>query len=264
MNIFVFDIETVPDVATGRKILGLQALSDEMVAQAMLSQAKEATGQAFVKHHLQKIVAISAVFRTKETFKVWSLGENHSSEAELIQRFFAGIEKYCPTLVSWNGCGFDLPVLHYRALYHGIPALTYWDSGERDSNFKWNNYLNRYHQRHIDLMDTLAAFSQKAYAKLDDIAVLLGLPGKMVMSGQQVQEYYFNEQLTEIRNYCEIDVLNTYLIYLRFQLIKGALTLEEYNFEIQLVADSLKSSMIPHLMEFLEAWRHNSAKIGSF
>ncbi|HRE31139.1 MAG TPA: 3'-5' exonuclease, partial [Candidatus Berkiella sp.] len=88
MNVFVFDIETVPDVQTGRRLLGLMHESDEAVLSAMQSLAKESTGQAFVKLHLQKIVAISVIFRQGDQLKVWSLGNEESSEADLIQRFF--------------------------------------------------------------------------------------------------------------------------------------------------------------------------------
>ena len=74
-----------------------------------------------------------------------SLGTPQDNEATLIQSFYRVIEKYTPQLVSWNGGGFDLPVLHYRALVHGIPAGI---RGEDDRDFKWNNYISRYHSRH--------------------------------------------------------------------------------------------------------------------
>ncbi len=261
MNIFVFDIETVPDVVSGRRLLGLENLPDESVAAAMMSLIKETTGQGFVKHHLQKIVAISVVFRTDKNVKVWSLGETSSTEAELIQRFYAGIDKYKPTLVSWNGTGFDLPVLHYRALYHGIAAPQYWETGENDSAYKWNNYLSRYHARHLDLMDTLAAYNPKSFAKLDDIAVMLGLPGKMGMSGGLVFENYLQGNLESIRNYCETDVLNTYLVYLRFQLMRGILSPENYNYEIELTKNMLKAQSEQHFQEFLKEWDANSVRM---
>lgn len=254
MNTFVFDIETVPDVSAGRRLLGLENLPDETVSDAMMALTKEATGQAFVKHHLHKIVAISVAFRQDKSFKVWSLGDLDADESELITRFFAGIDKYRPTLVSWNGCGFDLPVLHYRALYHGITAAQYFETGENDPSFKYNNYLNRYHNRHIDLMDTLAAFNQKSFAKLDEIAVLLGLPGKMGMSGNLVLENYLKGNLEKIRHYCETDVINTYLIYLRFQLMRGILSPDLYEHEIELTKTSLANQGQPHFEEFLKEW----------
>lgn len=254
MSVFVYDIETIPDVESGRRLLGLFNEPDEVVLAAMLTQAKEASGTTFVKYHLQKIVAISAVLRLGDQVKVWSLGSEQSTEAELIQRFFAGIDKYIPTLVSWNGTGFDLPVLHYRALLHGIPATRYWDSGEQDSSFKYNNYLNRYHMRHLDLMDTLAAYQPKAYARLDDIAKMLGFPGKMGIDGSEVLAHHQRGELKTIRDYCETDVLNTYLIFLRFELMRGHFTPSQYENEIILTKTMLHDSDEPHLQAFLEAW----------
>lgn len=257
MNVFVFDIETVPDVNAGRRQLGIDnSVSDESVAQAMLSLAKEAQGTAFVRHHWQKVVAISVAFRHQDQFKIWSLGEPEEDEAALIQRFFSGIEKYVPTLVTWNGGGFDLPVLHYRALLHGVESQHYWETGQREQSFKFNNYLSRYHGRHLDLMDTLAAYQSRACAKLDDIAHLLGLPGKLGMSGEEVLNYYFLNDIKRIRNYCEIDVLNTYLIYLRFQLIRGHLSRESYENEIQLTRRTLEEGP-HHFQEFLSLWKHS-------
>ena len=123
MNILAFDIETVPDVDTGRRLHGLEGLSDKDVAQAMFAKRREQTGESeFLRHHLHRVVTISAVLRTDDSLRVWSLGEPDSGEAELIRRFYDGIERYTPTLVSWNGGGFDLPVLHYRALLHGVSA----------------------------------------------------------------------------------------------------------------------------------------------
>ncbi|MGE3320464.1 MAG: 3'-5' exonuclease [Candidatus Berkiella sp.] len=254
MSIFVFDIETVPDVESGRRLLGLESEPDEVVLSAMESQTKEATGGTFVKHHLQKIVAISALLRVDDKVKVWSLGNVDAAEAELIQRFYAGIEKHKPTLVSWNGSGFDLPVLHYRALLHGVSAGSYWDMGEDDSSFKYNNYLNRYHTRHLDLMDILAAYQAKAYARLDDIAKMLGFPGKMGIDGSEVLNYFMSGDRKTIRDYCETDVLNTYLVFLRFQLMRGHLSPAQYDNEIILTKTMLHDSEEAHLQAFLDAW----------
>ena len=120
-SVLVFDIETVPDVEAGRLLNNLNGLSDDDVAKAMRTLRLQKTGTTdFLSHPQHKIVAISAVLRTDEALKVWSLGDEGSSEAELLTRFFDGIERFRPTLVSWNGSGFDLPVIHYRALKHRI------------------------------------------------------------------------------------------------------------------------------------------------
>ena len=185
-------------------------------------------------------------------FKVWSLGDEASDEKELIQRFFSGIDKHIPTLVSWNGSGFDLPVLHYRALLHGIAAPTYWESGENNQSFRWNNYLNRFHYRHLDLMDVLAAYQAKAVAPLDDIASMLGFPGKMGMNGSKVWEEYQAGNIGGIRDYCETDVLNTYCVYLRFELMRGIINQTEYQSRLEGLQHYLKSEQNkPHFVEFL-------------
>ena len=161
MTILVFDIETIPDIESGRKLYDLANLDDANdVANAMFALRKEKVGNTFLPHYLQKIVAISLVLANKSQIKVWSLGEENSTEEELITRFFAGINKHTPVIVSWNGSGFDLPVLHYRSLKHGISAENYWETGEQQQTFRWNNYLNRFHYRHLDLMDILAAYQK--------------------------------------------------------------------------------------------------------
>ncbi len=254
MNVFVFDIETVPDVESGRRLYDLDGLSDKDTAKAMFHLRRQETGSEFLRLNLQRIVAISAVFRVRDEVRVWSLGSEDSDEAELVQRFFDGIERFSPTLVSWNGSGFDLPVLHYRALLHGIQAPRYWDTGDDDREFKWNNYLSRYHSRHTDLMDVLAAYQARANAPLDQIATQLGFPGKMGMSGAKVWDEFQAGNIAGIRNYCETDVLNTYLVYLRFELIRGHLSQAEFERECETLKQYLRDEDKPHLSEFLHVW----------
>ena len=255
MNVLVFDIETIPDVDTGRKLYELEGLDDADVARVMFSKRREQTGNSeFLRHHLQRVCAISVVLRQGDTFKVWSLGDPDADEADLVSRFYDGIEKYTPTLVSWNGGGFDLPVLHYRALKHGIPAARYWETGDDDQSFRWNNYLSRFHARHTDLMDVLAYYQARAVAPLDEIALMLGLPGKMGMSGAHVWDEYLAGNIEGIRNYCETDVLNTWLVYLRWELVRGRLDRTAYEREQAIVRDTLAASDRPHLQEFLSAW----------
>lgn len=254
MTVLVFDIETIPDVELGRRAFGLEGLSDGQVAAAMAAQARRHGGSDFLPHEQHRIVAISCVLRQADTLKVWSLGDLGSGEAELVQRFFDGIERYTPDLVSWNGGGFDLPVLHYRALKHGIVARRYWETGQGDSSFKWNNYLSRFHERHTDLMDVLSGYQPRAKASLMDMAHLLGLPGKLGFSGAEVWPAYAAGDLEGIRRYCETDVLNTWLIYLRFEHMRGRIDPTELAAEEQRVRALLADSTEPHFMEFLAAW----------
>ena len=256
MNIFVFDIETIPDVAAGRRLYDLDDLDDKNVGRVMFhKRSEESGGSEFLRHHLHRIVAISVVLRTPDKFKVWTLGEADSPEEEILTRFFDGIDRFTPTLVSWNGSGFDLPVIHYRSLLHGIQAPRYWDTGGDDKNFKWNNYLSRFHERHTDVMDVLAGYQPRATARLDEIATLLGFPGKMGMSGAKVWDNYLDGDINGIRNYCETDVLNTYLVYQRFQLIRGHISHAEYAAVCEQARAELSDENKPHLNEFLESWQ---------
>ena len=254
MNTLVFDIETVPDVALGRRLYGLEGLSDEQVAKAMFALRRQGTGGDFLPLEQQRVVAISCVLRSRDGLTVWSLGEPGTPEAELVQRFYDGIEKYSPDLVSWNGSGFDLPVLTYRALLHGVQAARFWETGEEDPSFRYNNYLSRYHWRHTDLMDVLSSFQGRGRASLASMATLLGLPGKLGFDGSQVWEAFQAGNLVGIRRYCETDVLNTWLIWLRFAQLRAALSREQHAEEVTRVKNYLRASPEPHFAQFLRAW----------
>jgi predicted PolB exonuclease-like 3'-5' exonuclease len=204
-------------------------------------------------------VAIACVLRERDGLRVWSLGSAADGEGELVQRFYDGIDKYTPQLVSWNGGGFDLPVLHYRGLVHGVSAPRYWDLGDGDyadsRDFRYNNYIGRYHTRHIDLMDLLALYQPRASAPLDQLARLAGFPGKLGMDGSQVWEAFRAGRLADIRSYCETDVFNTWLVFLRFQRMRGALDGAAYDREIALARATVEKLEGAHWREFLRRWR---------
>jgi 3'-5' exonuclease len=259
--VLAFDIETVPDVAGLRTLHEIDArVPDGDVAEFAFRERRARSGQDFLPLHLHRIVAIACALREGDTFRCWSLGNPDAGEADLIQRFFDGIDKYTPQLVSWNGGGFDLPVLHYRGLRHGVVADRYWcmgeDGGPDAREFKFNNYIGRYHMRHLDLMDLLAMYQPKNNAPLDAMAKLCGFPGKLGMDGSQVYQAFQGGKLDEIRRYCETDVMNTYLLYCRFQKMRCGFTEAEYEQEIAMVKGTLASlaPTEPHWQEYLAAW----------
>ena len=254
--ILVFDIETIPDVEGLRKVWDLAPeVSEQGVVDLVSQRRRQATGSDFLPHYLQRVVAISCVLRSGDSVRAWSLGSAEDAERDIVARFFDGIERYKPQLVSWNGGGFDLPVLHYRALIHGVPGCCYWDQGENDREFKFNNYLSRFHARHTDLMDVLAGYQNRAWAPLDEIAQLCGLPGKLGMDGSQVYGAWKRGEIAAIRDYCETDVANTYLVFLRFQMIRGLLDPAAYEREVGLFRQFLAEQAAPHWKEFAAAWR---------
>ncbi len=259
--VLVFDIESIPDVA-GLRALGdyPAAFTDEQVHTAWV-EARKAEGKSdFAPLYLQRILVLSVVFRSAEGLKVHSfVDRDGQSEGKIVQDFFRSIEKHEPQLVSWNGGGFDLPVLHYRGLRHGVEASKYWDMGDDNREYKWNNYISRYHMRHLDLMDLLAMYTPKNNAPLDALAKLCGFPGKLGVDGSQVYSLYQQGQLEDIRRYCETDVMNTYLMYCRFQKMRGGFMPDEYEQEIELVRRSIRAWAAddnePHWSEYLAAWR---------
>jgi len=248
MNILVFDIETVPDTNGGAKLLELNGLDKKDIIKAMEHTQFQKNGTMFQPLHLHKIVAISVLYKNNKKISLLSLGEIDSPENDLLKLFFSAIDKYQPQLVSWNGKGFDSPVIHYRALIHGISSVKYWDRGEDDRDFKWNNYLNRYHERHLDLMDTLSGF--KKPAPLTDIAQLIGAPGKYGIDGSKVTEYYLQNDIKKIRDYCETDVLNTYLVFIRYLLISNNISKIKYDELLKEMFDYLDISEKEHWQEF--------------
>jgi 3'-5' exonuclease len=266
MNTLVFDIETVPDVALGRRLYGLDGLDDAQVAKAMFAlrrQGHAAAGRSgtlgeFLPPEQQRVVAISCALRSREGFTVWSLGDLTTPEAELVQRFFEGIAKFSPDLVSWNGSGFDLPVLTYRALLHGVQASRFWETGDEDAAFRYNNYLSRYHWRHTDLMDVLSGFHSRNRVSLENMACLLGFPGKLGFDGSRVWDAWQTGNIAGIRHYCETDVLNTWLIYLRFEQLRGRLSPEQHADELARVRTYLHASNETHFAEFLRTWEEGA------
>jgi len=252
--ILAFDIETIPDLDGGRRLYNLAGLADDEVAQAMAALRQEARGTDFQPPHLHRVIAISVALRNADGLKVLSLGDETSGEAEYVKKFFDGVERYKPILVSWNGTGFDLPVLHYRALVHGVTAKRYWDCGYFDRDTKWNNYQKRYEFQHTDVMDVMGLYQGRNNAPLHEVSILLGFPGKLGMDGSQVWPAWQRGEIGAIRDYCETDVANTYLLFLRFQLIRGGLMPDAYAREVALAREFIASQDAAHWREFLAGW----------
>ncbi len=249
-NVLVFDLETVPDVRQARAAHELRGASDRQVADWMFSRRSLQTRGAseVLRPHQQRIIVVGALLQCGERFKLWCLGNVDGEEIDLVRGFFRLLERYRPVLVSWNGRSFDLPVLHYRALLHGVSAPAYWSGGR-------SAYVNRYGMRHVDLMDVLANYDGRAAVSLQEIALLLGLPGKSGMDGASVWDQYLADNLQGVRNYCEIDVLNTYLLYLRFDLLRGGLNPQAYRRQLAILRAALSEDERPHVLEFLEHWQ---------
>lgn len=245
--VLVFGVETIPDVPGFRRLHGLDpVLSDAEAAELAFQMRRAQTGQDFLPLHLQRVAAISCVLRSERGLRVWSLAEPEQREAEIVQRFFDGIEESTPQLVSWNGGAFDLPVLHYRGLVHGVRAPCYGMLGDGDRVAG--------QALHTDLTDLLAKGLPGATVPLGELARLIGFPGLRARDDAQIWEAWQRGETAGIRDGGEREAMTTYLVYQRLRLMRGEMTRAEYDGEIAFVRDALKALDKSLWHEFLAAW----------
>lgn len=263
-NLFVFDIETIPDTSAAYNLTGTAETDEHALRKELEQYHLDITDgkNAFLRQPFHKVIAISFLEAEiisvdgGESYRLTALrsgGKEDSSEKELLEGFFRYLSRSKPRLVSFNGRTFDLPVLKYRAMKYGIQAPWLYHSGD-----KWNNYGSRYSlDWHCDLLEGLSDFGASARIRLNEVCSILGLPGKFGVDGSQVTTLYDDGKIKAIRDYCETDVLNTYLVYLRFMHHRGELSTEAYDYAIQDVRSLLENEQDtrPHFGEFLHAWQ---------
>jgi len=259
----VFDIETVPDAAASRRLLGKTALTDIEARDALRDYFLEKTGgrNDFPRQPFHQIVAISYAHLVHEPGeegaeliirRIASGGEAKSSERELLEGFLSLIKKRAPRLVSFNGRGFDIPVIKYRAITHGLSCPRWFSEGDR-----WNSYDARYsHEYHLDLLEVLSDYGASARCSMHEVATCFGIPGKLDTAGDDVRGLFEAGEIEAIRNYCETDVCTTLLLFLRWQQFNGALSEGAYARAILGLRNYLESEgqTRPHLAVFLDAW----------
>lgn len=251
--ILVFDIETIPDVETGRRLYPeLQGLSDDDALTALIALRHAEAGNDFMRLPLHKIACLSFLWIENGQFTLKSLSLDTYSEEEILTKFFRAFAKK-PILVSWNGSGFDIPVLLYRALHHKISAPALFNSAHKP------DYLYRYGEMHIDLMDKMSLHNGYNKQKLDTIAALCGFAGKGDVDGSQVVPMVQAGEWEKLAVYCESDVLNTWLIYLRWLILTGkadAQSCEMLSEHTQAFVANLQDNdgSLRH-QRFLDAWR---------
>jgi 3'-5' exonuclease len=216
-SVIVWDLETVPDLlgfATANNLLGR---SD--------AEVLEAIGEKFPKHIYHSIVCIGALVahREQSCWVVDALGAPHigqRTEKQLISSFVDKIAELSPQLVTFNGNSFDLPVLRYRAMISEVFA----------PGLSARPYFNRYTDDALDLCDALSSYSSMAKATLNELCKVMGIPGKSdAIDGGEVHRYFLEGKIEEIAEYCETDVVNTYRLWLRYELFRGRLSNAEFN-----------------------------------
>lgn len=224
----VFDCESAAD---GQLVADVRYPGEDLDPVAAIERYRaellEKTDSEFIPYTFQVpvSVAIGKVSAEFELLEVVTLDEPQFRPHVITEHFWRGWMAYDkPTLVSFNGRSFDLPLLELAAFRFGI-SVPEWFSTKLKS---WDQYRNRYNQNaHLDLQELLTNFgASRLNGGLNLVANLLGQPGKMGVAGYMVQDLYHAGKLAEINDYCRCDVLDTYFAFLRSAVVQGQLTLE--------------------------------------
>jgi predicted PolB exonuclease-like 3'-5' exonuclease len=215
-TVLIWDIETVPDLE------GFAA-ANNLVGRP-LEEIRNAMGDKFPKPFYHSIICIGALIAQPglHGWKIKALGAPHvgeRTEGDLIAAFVNRIAELGPQLVTFNGSGFDLPVLRYRAMINKIAA----------PGLSARSYFNRYTTDALDLCDALSSFGSSAKASLNELSRVMGLQGKPEdIAGSDVERFFREGKIGEIASYCGSDVVNTYRLWLRYELFRGELSLEDF------------------------------------
>ena len=234
-------------------------LNHKLLSLRAMEIFKEKTGSEFLPVCFHRVVSISAVMADGfgRFLRVSTL--DGESERDKIAKFLAFIEDFNPRLVSFNGRGFDLPMIMARAMCYDLSAAAYFETNDRDNNkSKWENYRSRYDGRfHLDLLDHISDFGAVRGLKLDHICASVGLPGKYDVHGDQVLQLYYGGEQAKIDEYCRSDVLNTYWLFLKYELLRGKITKDDYLNYIAVMGEFLQKecasmSYTPVFCDFIE------------
>lgn len=238
----VFDCESVPDVELLRDVYGYSGDDMEVCNEAFEAQMQN-TQSSFLPLPFHKIITISALICDDfgRFIKLGNYAKDSKNEGEIISEFINYLNKNNPKLVSFNGRGFDLPLIMLRAMKYDLSAEAYFESDNAAFNKnKWDNYRARYSENfHIDLLDSLSSFGVARNMRLDVVCKMLKIPGKFDTSGDDVFRLFYEGEYKKIDEYCQSDVINTYWLFLKYQLLQGRISLEDYHSLLGIFLDKL-------------------------
>ncbi len=269
----VFDIETTPNLEAGRNLLDLDSSSDDAKVLDMLTDYHiniSATGNDFLRQPFHKIACISYVSADivnndgTRWFKIENIrtaGNLDSSEEEILGNFSKYCAKESPKMVTFNGKMFDLPVIKYRSMYHGIPIPWYYNLDEIAKDKWYQSYDSRYSQDNIDLFDVFSGY--RGGVKMSEVCAAFGVPCKIDASGAGVYEMILSGNLLKVRNYCETDALVTFVLYVLHCHHTGAINNDGYLKTMQNLFEFITNGKQVHLLQWVDLCK-NSKVLAEF
>lgn len=255
----VFDIESVADGDLIAKVIygGEKGLSGEDALARYRAELVAKNGNDFVPHtfHVPVSVVVAKLDEHFQLLDIVALDEPQFRPHVITDHFWRGWAAYQkPTLVSFNGRSFDLPVLELAAFRYGIGLPAWFNLS--DKSFQQSR--NRYNlESHLDLHDVLTNYSACRFnGGLNLVANLLGKPGKMDVSGFMVQDLYIEQRLAEINDYCRCDVLDTYFVFLRMAMVMGWIDLPKEKMLVSQARSFLeeRAPATPAFQSYLDQW----------
>ena len=212
MRVLVFDTETIPDLVMAHRVWGIDAEAPDAYQKAFEMRLEETERKSeFMKPAFHRVVAVGMVGMDLDKRSVSVVRSSGPNEAEHLRQFHLMLAGN-PVLVTWNGLAFDLAVLRYRALYHGLPLPLLYCAALRN----YDRYDYRFGEKHFDLMDVLSGFGRSAGLKLSEMAALCDIPCKQEGSGALVLERFLAGDHEANANYVEEDARATARIFLRW------------------------------------------------
>lgn len=242
VSYLVFDVESITDgdLVSGVRYPGENLTSGEAI-EKYRKELVEKWGSEFIPYtfHIPISVTIGKVSKDFRLTEIKSLDEPDYRPHEIARKFWKGWEHYGqPTLVSFNGRTFDIPLLELSAFRYGL-NISEWLGEKKISYEKPRNRFNQ--QSHLDLQEVLTNFSATRFnGGLNLAAMILGKPGKMGIAGHMVQDLFDQGELKRINDYCRCDVLDTYFVFLRYKVMTGELTVEQEQNLVQELASKLQ------------------------
>ncbi len=223
MRYTIVDIETRIEKTLVRAVYFPHTdITEEEAYQQVRQRLQQEQGSDFfpLSFHVPISIAVGQVSDERVLTAVEAIHETDYSEEALVRSFWQRFERFPGTLVTFNGRNFDLPVLELQALKYGCAAQRYFSGKAR----------NRYAEEgHYDLYDFLTNYgAHRLRGGFNVLAKLIGLPGKMEIDGSMVQQLWEEGRLPDIHRYCRQDVMQTYFLFLRVELMRGRLTTEQY------------------------------------